>query len=221
MKIWKCADSKMKQPSSNLQIFKSSNFQINLKLMKTLLISLKIFLFFTVLTGIVYPLVITGIAQVAFHSKANGSIILKDNKAIGSELIGQQFDSSIYFMSRPSAVSYNPLPSGGSNFGLTNPKLKEQVTERKRKFIQFNQLDSNTVIPSEMLFASASGLDPHISVKAALLQVDRIVKARGFDAIQKKKVLNNITECTEEPQFLCLGDQRVNVLLLNLKLEEE
>jgi len=188
--------------------------------MKTLIISLKIFLFFTVLTGIVYPLMITGIAQVAFHSKANGSIIMKDNKAIGSELIGQQFDSSIYFMSRPSAVSYNPLPSGGSNYGLTNPKLKEQVTERKQKFIALNQLAPTTVIPSEMLFASASGLDPHISLKAALLQVDRIVKARGFDATKKAELVKKITELTENPQFLCLGDQRINVLLLNLKLDE-
>src|ERR1035437_5400125 len=106
--------------------------------MKTFVISLKIFLLFTVITGVVYPLMITGIAQVAFHSKANGSIILKDNKAIGSELIGQQFDSTIYFMSRPSAVSYNPLPSGGSNYGLTNPKLKDQVTACKRKFYVFN-----------------------------------------------------------------------------------
>ena len=189
--------------------------------MKTLIISLKIFLFFTVLTGIVYPLVITGIAQVAFHSKANGSIILKDSKAIGSELIGQQFDSTIYFMSRPSAVSYNPLPSGGSNFGLTNPKLKDQVTACKRKFYVFNQLDSNTVvIPSEMLFASASGLDPHISQKAALLQVNRIAKARNFNAAQKGKLTQCVKEKTEAPQLLCLGEERVNVLLLNIEVDK-
>ena len=123
-------------------------------------------------------------------------------------------------MSRPSAVSYNPLPSGGSNFGLTNPKLKDFVTERKQKFIAFNELSSSTTIPSEMLFASASGLDPHISVKAALLQVDRIVKARGLDTFQRQKVLHSIKECTEEPQFLCLGEERINVLLLNLRLDE-
>ena len=193
---------------------------LNLKIMKTVFISLKIFLLFTVITGIVYPLLVTGIAQVAFHSKANGSIILKDNKAIGSELIGQQFDSSIYFMSRPSAVSYNPLPSGGSNFGLTNPKLKDQVTERKQKFIAFNELGPSTIIPSEMLFASASGLDPHISLKSALLQVDRIAKARGYNASNKQKMIQSIHELTEAPQLLCLGDERVNVLLLNLRLDE-
>ena len=193
---------------------------LNLKIMKTVFISLKIFLLFTVITGIVYPLLVTGIAQIAFHSKANGSIILKDNKAIGSELIGQQFDSSIYFMSRPSAVSDNPLPSGGSNFGLTNPKLKDQVTERKQKFIAFNELGTSTIIPSEMLFASASGLDPHISAKAALLQVDRIAKARGYNVAQKGKLTQCVKNNIEAPQLLCLGDERVNVLLLNLDIDK-
>ena len=98
--------------------------------MKTTIIALKIFLFFTILTGIIYPLVVTGIAQLVFPGQANGSIIVKDNVAIGSKLIGQQFDSIIYFSSRPSAVGYNPLPSGGSNFGLTNAKLKHSVVCR-------------------------------------------------------------------------------------------
>ena len=160
--------------------------------MKTLITSLKIFLFFTVLTGIVYPLLITGIAQALFPAKANGSLIVKDNKIIGSELIGQQFDSAIYFTSRPSVISYNPLPSGGSNYGLTNSKLKEQVNQRKQQFIAFNNLDSATVIPSEMLFASASGLDPHISKQAALLQVNRIAKARNFNEAQKHLLLQCI-----------------------------
>lgn len=188
--------------------------------MKTLFISLKIFLFFTVLTGIVYPLFVTGVAQLAFPSKANGSLIVKDNKMIGSELIGQQFDSTIYFTSRPSAVSYNPLPSGGSNYGLTNVKLKNQVTERKHQFITFNQLDSLTVIPSEMLFASASGLDPHISNQAALLQVERIANVRNLDNGQKQRLLRCINELTEKPTFMFLGGERINVLLLNLKLDE-
>lgn len=188
--------------------------------MKTLFISLKIFLFFSVLTGIVYPLFVTGIAQLAFPAKANGSLIVKDNKKIGSELIGQQFDSTIYFTSRPSAVSYNPLPSGGSNYGLTNIKLKNLVAERKQQFITYNQLDSLTVIPSEMLFASASGLDPHISPQAALLQVERIVKTRLFDEGQKQRLLQTVKELSEAPQFLLLGEQRINVLLLNLKLDE-
>lgn len=189
------------------------------KKMKTIIISLKIFLFFTILTGIVYPLLITGIAQVAFPQKANGSLIVEGDKTIGSELIGQQFDSIIYFMGRPSATSYNPLPSGGSNYGLTNDKLKNIVEERKQHFISFNQLDSLTEVPSEMLFASASGLDPHISPKAALLQVERIAKVRGFDSDQKQKLIQKVKELTDSPQFLVLGEERVNVLLLNLEVD--
>jgi K+-transporting ATPase ATPase C chain len=188
--------------------------------MKTLIISLKIFLFFTILTGIVYPLFITGIAQLILPAKANGSLIAKDNKIIGSELIGQPFDSLIYFSSRPSAISYNPLPSGGSNYGLTNSKLKIQVETRRKQFIEFNQLDSLTVIPSEMLFASASGLDPHISPRAALLQVDRISKARDFNNDHKQLLIKRIHDLTEPPQFSFLGETRINVLVLNLEVDK-
>lgn len=188
--------------------------------MKTLIISLKIFLFFSVLIGIIYPLLITGIAQIVFPSKANGSLIANINQIIGSELIGQQFDSAIYFTSRPSIISYNPLPSGGSNFGLTNAHLKNLVVERKKQFIAFNKLDTFTEVPPEMLFASASGLDPHISAKAALLQMDRIAKARNFNTIQKQRLLQCIIEHTEAPQFSILGEERVNVLLLNLDVDK-
>ena len=188
--------------------------------MKTISISLKIFLFFTILTGTIYPLFVTGVAQVAFPHKANGSLIMKDNKAIGSELIGQQFDSTIYFTSRPSAISYNPLPSGGSNYGLTNPRLKQQVDERRQQFIRSNELSGSTEIPSEMLFASASGLDPHISKQAALLQVNRIAKARHFDEAKKQQLLQCVETYTEAPQFLVLGEERVNVLLLNFAIDK-
>jgi potassium-transporting ATPase KdpC subunit len=189
--------------------------------MKTIIISLKIFLFFTILTGIIYPLLVTGIAQIAFPSKANGSLVIKDNKVIGSELIGQQFDSAIYFSSRPSAISYNPLPSGGSNYGLTSLKLKDQVAERKKQFIAFNQLDSHTaLIPSEMLFASASGIDPHISPEAAFLQVERITKARNFNNRQKQKLIQCVKNSIEPPQFFCLGEEKVNVFLLNLEIDK-
>ena len=188
--------------------------------MKTLIISLKIFLFFTVLTGIIYPLFVTGIAQVVFPYKANGSLIVKNNQVIGSELIGEQFDSAIYFTSRPSAVSYNPLPSGGSYYGLTNQKLKNLVEARKHEFLAFNNLDSQTAIPSEMLFASGSGLDPHISPNAAMLQIERISKQRNFDKDQKQKLVQSVAGLSEPPQFLCLGEKRVNVLLLNLELDK-
>jgi len=188
--------------------------------MKTIIISLKIFLFFTVLTGIIYPLLVTGVAQALFPTKANGSMVIRDNKNIGSELIGQQFDSTIYFTPRPSAISYNPLPSGGSNYGLTNSKLKQLVGERKKHFIEFNQLDSLTEIPDEMLFASASGLDPHISKQSALLQVNRIANARNFGVAQKQQLIACINRLTEKPQILVLGEERLNVLLLNLELDK-
>ena len=188
--------------------------------MKTLLISIKIFLFFTVLTGILYPLLVTGIAQVTFPAKANGSLISNNRQVIGSELIGQHFDSVVYFSSRPSAISNNPLPSGGSNFCLTNARLKHSVDSLKIQFIIFNQLDPNTNIPSEMLFASASGLDPHISKEAALLQVDRIARARNFNSDNKERILHCVKTMMETPQFLCLGEERINVLMLNLELDK-
>jgi K+-transporting ATPase ATPase C chain len=188
--------------------------------MKTLIISLKIFLFFTVLTGIVYPLFVTGIALLLYPAKANGSLVLKNNQVIGSELIGQQFDTSIYFSSRPSAVLYNPLPSGGSNLGLTNEKLNILVAERRHRFSTSNSLDSLAVIPSEMLFASASGLDPHISPEAAFLQLDRVAAARHFNARQHQKLLQCVVALSETPQFLCLGQARINVLLLNLETDK-
>jgi K+-transporting ATPase ATPase C chain len=188
--------------------------------MKTFIISLKIFLFLTILTGIAYPLLITGIAQVIFHEKANGSLIVKDNQVIGSELIGQQFDSTIYFTSRPSAISYKPLPSGGSNYGLTNTKLVNLVAERRKQFVADNQIDSMSLVPSEMLFASASGLDPHISQSSALMQVDRIVKTRTLNTIQKQNLIQTIENLTEPPQYFILGQERVNVLVLNLELDK-
>jgi K+-transporting ATPase ATPase C chain len=189
--------------------------------MKTqLIISIKIFAVLTVLCGVAYPLFITGIAQLVFPAKANGSLIMQGNKVIGSELIGQKFDSIIYFSSRPSATDYNPLPSGGSNLGPTSSKLKQMVTERASLFAKFNQLSGSDAIPSEMLFASASGLDPHISPKAALLQVDRIAKARNFDNNQKQKLVELIASKTESPQFDVLGATRINVLILNLELDK-
>lgn len=186
--------------------------------MRVVWVALKTFLFFTILTGVAYPLLVTGIAQVFAPDKANGSLVKREGKIVGSKLIGQKFDSGRYFMSRPSSVSYNPLPSGGSNYSLTNKKLKILVKERKQQFIAFNQLDSITPIPSEMLFASASGLDPHISQKAALLQVNRIAKARNLTPVQKQRLTRCIQECTEEPQLLVFGEKRVNVLILNLKI---
>jgi len=187
---------------------------------KQILIAIKIFALLTVLLGVAYPLVITGIAQLAFPKEANGSLIRQGNKVIGSELIGQKFDSIIYFSSRPSATDYNSMPSGGSNFGPTSSKLKQLVADRKAQWVKSNPTSDPEKIPSEMLLASASGLDPHISPKAALLQVDRIVKARNFDDSKKQQLLKSISELSEAPQFLILGENRINVLVLNLELDK-
>jgi potassium-transporting ATPase KdpC subunit len=184
------------------------------------IISLKILGILTIITGIIYPLFMTGIAQVVFPHKANGSLIKKDGIVIGSELIGQKFDSTAYFWPRPSAIDYNPLPSSGSNLGPTSDKLKKLVMERKQAFISANMVEDTVNIPSEMVFASASGLDPHISPKAALLQVERIVKARNLDPDKTQKLIKCINDLTESPQFLCLGEERINVLLLNLALDK-
>ena len=184
------------------------------------IIALKFLLVMTILTGIVYPLLMTGMAQLSFPSKANGSLIIKDGRIIGSELIGQKFDSITYFWSRPSAVAYNPIPSGASNYGPTSDTLKKQVTTRRILFAQMNSLSDPLLTPKEMIFASGSGLDPHISPEAALMQVDRIALARRFDSSRKEKLLEKIKEMTEVPQFLCLGERRINVLILNLELDK-
>jgi K+-transporting ATPase ATPase C chain len=187
---------------------------------KQILIAIKLFTLFTILLGVIYPLVITGFAQLLFPDKANGSLIVSGNKVVGSKLIGQNFTSEFYFSSRPSAIEYNPIPSGGSNLGPTSKKLKQLVDDRKLLFIKSNRLAGNVPIPSEMLFASASGLDPHISPEAATLQVERIAEARKFDSIQKQQLLRSIEELTEVPQFSFLGENRINVLLLNIELNK-
>jgi K+-transporting ATPase ATPase C chain len=184
------------------------------------IIALKFLLAMTVLTGIIYPLVMTVIAQLSFPSKANGSLIFEDGKVLGSVLIGQKFDSSIYFWSRPSAIGYNPVPSGASNYGPTSDTLKKQVTARRALFAKINSITDVATIPKEMIFASASGLDPHISPQAALMQVERISKARQFDNSEREKLLKIINELTEAPQFLFLGEQRINVLSLNIELNK-
>jgi K+-transporting ATPase ATPase C chain len=184
------------------------------------IIALKFLLVMTILTGIIYPLVMTGISQVAFPSKSNGSLILKDGKVIGSELIGQKFDSTVYFWSRPSAIGYNPVPSGASNYGPTSDTLKKLVNMRKEYFAKNNSASNLTDVPLEMIFASGSGLDPHISPAAAQFQIERIALARHFDNSQKQKLVETVKSLTENPQFLILGEERINVLKLNIELDK-
>jgi K+-transporting ATPase ATPase C chain len=184
------------------------------------IVALKFLLVMTILTGIIYPLLMTGIAQIGFHTKANGSLIIKDGKIIGSDLIGQKFDSSIYFWSRPSATGYSAVPSGASNYGPTSDTLEKQVILRRNYFAEKNDVKDPSVIPLEMIFASASGLDPDISKKAALLQVDRIARARNYNDSRKTELIRIIGEMTKKPQFLLLGEERINVLNLNLALDK-
>jgi K+-transporting ATPase ATPase C chain len=182
--------------------------------------ALKFLLILTILTGIIYPLAMTGTAQLFYPSRANGSLIMKDSKIIGSGLIGQNLDSTVYFWSRPSAIGYNPIPSGASNMGPTSDALRKLVTSRIDLFARSNSVIDKMTIPKEMIFGSASGLDPHISPEGALIQVERITNARHLDNLQKEKLIRKIKDLTEPPQFLILGEERINVLTLNIELNK-
>jgi potassium-transporting ATPase KdpC subunit len=187
---------------------------------KQMIIALRFLAVMTLLLGLIYPLLMTGVAQVTFPAKANGSQIMKDGKIIGSELIGQKFDSIIYFWSRPSATDYGAVPSGASNYGPTSDTLKKQKIMRSKYFAEKNGVKDPSLIPLEMIFASASGLDPDISKSAALLQGDRVSKARNFDDSHKSELIKIINDITKKPQFLVLGEERINVLELNLALDK-
>jgi K+-transporting ATPase ATPase C chain len=183
-------------------------------------IAFKLLLVMTLLTGIIYPVLMTGIAQITFPEKANGSLIRKDGKILGSKLIGQKFDSSAYFWSRPSATDYSTVPSGASNFGPTSAKLVSLVNERRKIFIAGNNLPDTTSLPGEMLFASASGLDPHTSPDAVRLQVSRIARIRHLSNSQENRLNELIRQNTEKRQYGILGEERINIFQLNMGLDE-
>jgi len=172
----------------------------------------------TVLTGLVYPLVVTGLSQVLFHHQANGSLITMNGKVVGSELIGQQFSKPEYFHGRPSAAGdgYDAANSGATNYGPTNQKLADRVRDDIKKFRQENPTYAGP-IPADLLTASGSGLDPHISPASAFAQVDRVAKARGLTPDAVRQV---IERHVEGRQFGIFGEPRVNVLALNLDLDK-
>lgn len=189
--------------------------------MENLWNSLRMFLWLTFITGIAYPLIVTGIAHLTMGQKAEGGFVSSKDKIVGAELIAQKFESNKYFWARPSAVDYNPLPSGGSNLGPTSAALKKAVEERQDVIAKAHDLKDKIQIPSELLFASGSGLDPHISPEAAQFQIDRIIKARGWEQNQAREEISKlIVQNTEGAMFEFLEQPRINVLKLNLALDE-
>ncbi|HEY1012954.1 MAG TPA: potassium-transporting ATPase subunit KdpC [Herpetosiphonaceae bacterium] len=174
----------------------------------------------TLLTGVLYPLAVTGIAQAAFPRQANGSLIERNGAVVGSALIGQQFDDPRYVWGRLSATAtspYNAAASGGSNYGPLNPAL-EQAVQGRIAALKAADPANPLPVPVDLVTASASGLDPHISPAAAAYQAARVARARG---LSEERVRQIIAEHTEGRTFGLLGEPRVNVLLLNLALDAE
>ncbi len=188
-------------------------------LLKQIKISLIATVLFTVLTGLAYPLVVTGVGQVLFPGKANGSLIKENGKVVGSELIGQPFSDPKYFWGRLSATTpypYNAGSSGGSNLGPLNPALLDAV---KKRIADLKAVDSTNTqtIPVDLVTASGSGLDPHISIAAAHYQLARVARVRGMSMAEVQSLVD---KNTEGRQFGFLGEPRVNVLELNLALDQ-
>jgi K+-transporting ATPase ATPase C chain len=186
-------------------------------MLEQLLPAVRMTLVLTVLTGMLYPALITGIAQAIFPKQANGSLIEVNGKVIGSELIGQKFSKPEYFQGRPSAAGdgYDAANSGASNLGPTSQKLVERIKADAEKFRKENP-DFSGPIPADLLTASASGLDPHLSPASAAAQVARVAKARGITQDQAQQLVDRFTELR---QLGFLGESRVNVLKLNIELD--
>jgi K+-transporting ATPase ATPase C chain len=181
--------------------------------------ALLLFLMLSIVTGIAYPLVVTGIAQVAFPGKANGSLIYRDGQAVGSALVGQPFDDPRYFWGRPSAtapVPYNAAASAGSNLGPTNPALVDAVRSRVQA-LRAADPQNRLPVPVDLVTTSASGLDPHISPAAAEYQVRRVARVRGLD---ENTVRGLVAQHTDGYTLGLLGEPCVHVLGLNLSLDE-
>lgn len=177
-----------------------------------------ILLFFTVVVlSLVYTYFITWGAQTFMPYQAGGSLLYVNGTVVGSELIGQNFSTPGYFHSRPSAVNYDATSSGGSNYGATSAKLMELVAQRVARVRSENNLSPNASVPPDLVLASASGLDPHISVEGAMVQVQRVARVRGLSESALKALVD---QYTEYPQFGFLGQTRINVLKLNIALDE-
>jgi K+-transporting ATPase ATPase C chain len=182
---------------------------------RQLKIAVLMFLVLTVLTGVVYPLLVTALSQVFFRYRANGSLIRVQDRVVGSELLGQGFTDPKYFQSRPSAVDYNAAGSGASNWGPTSRQLIEAVKGRVEQVRRDNGLPENAPVPADLVTASGSGLDPHISLESALLQVPRIAIQRNL----APERLAHWVKFSSKPNWLGTGLDRVNVLKLNVALD--
>jgi K+-transporting ATPase ATPase C chain len=186
--------------------------------MNQIKITILVTIVLTILFGLAYPLVFTGLAQVLFHHQANGSLVTVNGKVAGSELIGQSFTKPEYFHGRPSAAGnngYDATNSSGSNLGPTNQKLVDRVKADVQKFRAENP-DYTGPIPADLLTSSASGLDPHISPASAEAQVARVAKARG---VTPDRIAELVAKHTDGRQWGIFGEPRVNVLLLNIDLD--
>jgi potassium-transporting ATPase KdpC subunit len=189
--------------------------------MKLIFQSLVIFIWMTLLTGVLYPLCVFVIAYTISHDTAEGSFITHQGKIIGSSLIAQKFESERYFWPRPSAVDYNPLPSGGSNLGPTSATLKKTVEERRQHLAAAHGISELKQVPPELLFASGSGLDPHINLSTAFFQMERVAKARGMNQESAKQKLKNLILSLAENRFFRFSSEPyVNVLNLNHSLDQ-
>ena len=187
--------------------------------MNTLFISaLRMLLALTALCGVAFPLAVTGLARWCFADQAGGSLLYLHGRPIGSRLLAQSFTNAIYFQPRPSAAQYATVPSGASNQGGTSAGLKKTIEDRMAYWSGDGGVFAS--VPPELLLASGSGLDPHISLEAALFQLDRVARARGFNSRQKEECEILIQRQIEKPQFGFLGESRINVLLLNCALNE-
>jgi K+-transporting ATPase ATPase C chain len=173
-------------------------------------------LMLTLITGVLYTLAITGIAQAVWGFRADGSLVTRDGQVVGSELIGQAFAGPEYFHARPSAVDYNAAASSGSNLGPNNPDFLAAVAERVAAYRSENGLADDAPVPVDAVTASASGLDPHISLRNARLQAPRVAAARGLPVAE---ILALIDENTSAADFGFLSEPGVNVLMLNLALD--
>ena len=184
-------------------------------MIRTAILSL---LVLTFVTGIAYPLVVTGLAQLLFPTAANGSVLVRDGKPVGSALIGQPFSDARYFWGRPSATApfpYNGAASGGSNLGPTNPALADAVTQRIAA-LRAADPGNTKPVPIDLVTASGSGLDPQISPAAAEFQIERVARARGMRVDEVRKL---VASATQKRQWRIFGEPRVNVLQLNLALD--